>query len=105
MNMNAKEMKQAVAGSEVPVVAEFWAPWCGYCRRLGPAVDRLEEESEGKIKVLKIDIDSNAELAEELQVDTIPTLFLFRGGEFVSSVVNPGSQDAIEDWLKDNQAL
>ncbi|MCB6611603.1 thioredoxin [[Clostridium] symbiosum] len=100
-----KNFDETVLKSSEPVVVDFWAPWCGYCRRLSPAVDRLEAEYEGKIKVAKLDIDTEEELAEKYEVDTIPTLILFKNGEMVDSVVNPPSQDAIEEWLKENGAL
>ena len=105
MEINKDNIQKEVLQAEVPVVAEFEAPWCGYCRRLSPAVDRLEQERAGKIKVVKIDIDVNPQLAEQYEVETIPTLYLFREGRAVDSVVNPGSQDAIEAWLSENHAL
>lgn len=105
MELNEKNFEQEVLRASVPVVVDFQADWCGYCRRLAPAVDRLEEELAGKIRVVKADIDRSPQLAERFEVETIPTLFLFRDGKAVSSVVNPGSQDAIEAWLQENQAL
>lgn len=105
MEINKDNFNQEVLKAEVPVVAEFEAPWCGYCRRLSPAVGRVEEEQAGKIKVVRIDIDRSPQLAEQYEVETIPTLYLFRDGKAVDSVVNPGSQDEIEAWLKENHAL
>ena len=105
MMINEKNFKEEVLEAPVPVVADFKADWCGTCRRLAPVVDRLKEEFAGKIKVVKVDVDESAGLADQFEVETLPTLYLFRDGQAISSVISPGSQDAIEDWLKENQAL
>lgn len=83
----------------------FGAPWCGYCRRLAPAIDRLESEYGDKLKFVKIDTDDNAALADEYGVDTIPTLIVFRDGEAIASAVNPGSRAAVVEWLKEKEVL
>ena len=105
MEINGKNFQQEVMESTVPVVVDFQAPWCGYCRRLAPAIGRLEEELAGKVKFVQVDIDADPKLAEAYEVETIPTLYLFRDGAAVSSVVNPGSQDTIEGWLQEHRAL
>ena len=103
--INKDNFEKEVLRSEKPVVADFWAPWCGYCRRLAPAIDRLESEYGDKLKFVKIDTDDNAALADEYGVDTIPTLIVFRDGEAVASAVNPGSQAAVVEWLKEKEVL
>lgn len=100
-----KNFEETVLKAEGPVVVDFWAPWCGYCRRLTPAVDRMAEEYGEEVRIVKLNIDEEPDLAEEYGIETIPALLLFRKGEVISSVVNPQSQDAIEDWLKENGAL
>lgn len=105
IDVTGKSFKEEVLDSAVPVVIDFKAPWCGYCRRLEPTVVKMGQEFEGKIKVVGLDIDADPELAEQFQVMTIPTLILFRDGKEVSSVVNPANRDAIEGWLKENGAL
>ena len=86
-------------------VVDFWAPWCGYCRRLAPAVERLEAEIGSKVTVAKADIDELPEIARQYEIDTIPTLILFQDGKEADRVVNPPSQDAVEEWLKTNQVI
>lgn len=85
-----------VLGASEPVLVEFWAPWCVYCRRLSPALDRMAQNG---TRIAKIDIDSQPELADQFGVDTIPSLFLFRGGEHREKLVAPSSQAQIEDWV------
>lgn len=102
ITINGENFKSEVLESGIPVLIDFQAPWCGYCRRLAPAIDRLEEELVGVMKVGTIDIDKDPELAEQFQVMTIPTLILFRDGKLAASVVNPGTRDAINGWLADN---
>ena len=101
----SKNFEETVLKAEGPVVVDFWAPWCGYCRRLAPAVDRVAEEYEDELGVVKLDIDEEPELAEAYGIETIPTLVLFEDGKVIDSVVNPQSQDEIEEWLKENGAL
>lgn len=88
-----------------PVLVDFWAPWCGYCRRLSPAVDRMAASIGEQIQVAKLNIDEMPEIAARYKVDTIPTLILFRDGAVVDAVINPPSQDAMEAWLKENGVL
>jgi thioredoxin 1 len=78
---------------------DFWAPWCGYCRRIGPAVDALAAEYAGKVGVGKVNVDEQPELAEQFKVMTIPSLFVFQNGEHGEAIIAPGSKAQIEEFI------
>ena len=79
--------KQDVLESELPVLVDFWAPWCGPCRMVSPVVDEISEQYQGKIKVVKINTDENANVANQYGIRSIPTLMIFKGGQRVDMVV------------------
>jgi thioredoxin 1 len=81
-----------VLGSEVPVVVDFWAPWCGPCRMVALEMERLSKDVGGRAKVVKVNVDDNRELAMEYGVMSIPTIAKFEGGQVVGQIV--GARDA-----------
>ena len=91
-----------VLKSEKPVLIDFWAPWCTYCRRIAPAFDKIASQQEDKLIFAKLDIDDAAEIAEEYGVDTIPTLIIFKNGEVFGSIVAPDSKAKIEAFIEEN---
>lgn len=100
INMNQKQFQQMMKGGK-PLLVDYWAPWCGYCRRIGPAYEKIAEEYGDRIVVAKVDIDEVPQLAESERVEVIPTLILYKGGKAAASIVNPGSKAAIDQFIRE----
>lgn len=88
-----------VVESDVPVLVEFWATWCGPCRMVGPVLEQLAHERAGKLAVRKINADENPETTRSYQVMSLPTMILFAGGEPVETIVGAFPKARIEDRL------
>ena len=101
INMNQEQFQQMVDSGK-PFLVDFWAPWCGYCRRIGPAYEKIAEEYGDHLTVAKVNIDEEPALAEAEQVEVIPTLLLYRNGKAVDSIVNPSSKAAIEQFIQES---
>ena len=100
----AQEFKDAsfeedVLKSDTPVLVDFWAPWCGPCRMLAPTVDVISEEYEGKVKVGKVNTDENPQIATQHQINSIPTLMIFKSGEVVERLVGALPKEKITEKL------
>ncbi len=87
IKLNSDNFEEEVLKSEEPVVVDFWAPWCGPCRVLGPVIEELAEELKGKAKVAKLNVDDNQQLAAEYEVRGIPTVIVFKNGQPVERIV------------------
>jgi thioredoxin 1 len=92
--------EQDVISSEVPVLVDFWAPWCGPCRVVASVVDEIANQYEGKIKVVKLNTDDNPNVATQYGIRSIPTLMLFKGGQKVDSVVGAVPKSTIANTIE-----
>lgn len=91
--------EQDVIQSEVPVVIDFWATWCGPCRMIAPIMEEMANEYDGKVKVCKLDVDNNQGTAMRFGIRSIPTVLIFKGGELVESIVGAVPKQQILDRL------
>ena len=101
MNIN-NEKYQELLKADKPLLVDFWAPWCSYCRRIGPAYDRIAQQFEGDVNVVKINIDEEPALAEAEHIEVIPTLVLYRNGQAIGSIVAPESKAMIEAFIRES---
>ncbi|APX13101.1 thioredoxin [Tateyamaria omphalii] len=91
-----------VKNSDVPVVVDFWAEWCGPCKQIGPALEELSSEMEGKIKIAKVNVDENPNAPAQMGVRGIPALFIFKNGEVISNRAGAAPKAALQSWIEDS---
>jgi thioredoxin 1 len=82
-----------------PVVVDFWAEWCGPCRMIAPALEEISKELEGKVKIVKLNVDENPGVAGQLGIRSIPTLMLFKGGKVASQKVGAAPKGELQKWI------
>ena len=98
-NVTRKTFEREVLASEQPVIVDFWAPWCGPCLAVGPVLDKIAAERPGELKVVKINIDEEPELAARFGVQSIPTIVLFKDGEPAAGTVGARGKSQLEKAL------
>ena len=91
---------QEVENSELPILVDFWAPWCGPCLAVAPILEQLSTKYDGKVKIGKVNVDEESALASKFRVMSIPTLILFKSGKVVQQMVGLRSVQELEDMLK-----
>ena len=99
-NINNEQYQDLILGDK-PVLVDFWAPWCSYCRRIGPALDKLADSREDVI-IVKVNIDEEPGLAQDEKIEVIPTLVLYQNGYDLGSIVAPESKARIEEFLAES---
>ena len=101
-NINAAEFSAYIADQNRPALVEFMAPWCVYCRRIGPALEKLADQVGQSVVIAKVDIDEEPALARQERIEVVPTFLLYKGGQVLGSIVAPQSKAQLEAFLSEH---
>ena len=101
IDLNKELFNKYINDTEKPVLVDFWAPWCVYCRRIGPGLNILADQYKDQLIIGKINIDDEQTLAIQEQIEVIPTLVIYQGGQAIGSIVAPESKAQIEAFIKE----
>lgn len=102
IKISSDNFEKEVINSELPVLVDFWAEWCGPCRAVGPVLEELSDEYSDKFRVAKVNVDENPELASEYGIRSIPTMILFKDGKRADSVIGALPKENIVDFVTEN---
>ena len=105
LHFDEKNFSQEVEKSTLPVLVDFWAEWCGPCKAIGPVIEQLAVELQGKMKVGKVNVDESPDLAGKFSIMSIPTLLLFKNGKIVNQMVGAMSKDQLLSKIKPDLAV
>ena len=100
LNVTDENFEAEVVNSDIPVLVDFWATWCGPCRMIAPSIEELAQEYEGRAKVVKVNVDHAQKTAQGFGIRSIPTLLIFKDGKQAEQLVGAVPKNAIEDKLK-----
>ena len=95
------QFEAEVTNSDIPVVVDFWAEWCGPCKQIGPSLEELSEELGGKVKIVKVDVDTNPNSAAKMGVRGIPALFVIKDGQVVANMAGAKPKAALKSWIEE----
>ena len=104
IDINREKFNELINGDK-PLLVDFWAPWCSYCRRIAGVYDKVAQQNEESLNVAKVNIDDEPQLADEWKIEVIPTLVLFKDGKALGSVVAPQSKAAIDEFIKNTLSM
>jgi thioredoxin 1 len=104
VTIDKNNFQSDVLDSVEPVVVDFWAEWCGPCRMIAPALEEISKEMGGKVKIAKLNVDENPELAAQFGVRSIPTLMIFKNGQLADTKVGAAPKTALAAWINNAAA-
>ena len=102
VTLSEDNWEQEVLKSDTPVLVDFWAQWCGPCRMVAPVLDQIATEMDGKVRIAKLDVDSNQKIAYQFQVSSIPTFILFKDGQMADRMMGAMPKSAFESFINRN---
>ena len=102
VNVTDASFEQDVLQSDVPVLVDYWAEWCGPCKMIAPVLEEMAEEYEGKLKVCKLNIDENEQTPPKFNIRGIPTLMLFKNGQVAATKIGAMPKSALFQWVESN---
>lgn len=102
ITVTEKSFETEVLGSDTPVLVDFWATWCGPCRMVAPVLEQISKEKDGALKVAKLDIDENPQIAQDFKIMSVPTMILFKGGKPVKTIVGAQSKGKLLQVIEEH---